>query len=1583
MKWVLMVAFWAVTSLAGEQPALKMHPFNKDWQVVINAATATTSTVWQAVTLPHTARLESVLPGNKMWMGDCLYRKVFFVSPEWENKRVCLNIEAAMHTAEVFLNEKRVASHMGGYLPFQADLSGLLAVGSTNELLIKLDNRETPDIPPGRPYSKLDFNWYHGLYRNVDLQVTDPLHITDPVAANLPASGGIFVTYPSVSPDSAAVQVQVHVKNDRSVSARFVVRCALAGQNVQSEPATLAPGEMSAYTLSLVVPAPKLWSPDAPHLYPLTTEIRTAEGVVVESQCLRVGIRSVTCKAGRFAINGRPMYLRGTNRHQEYPYIGYALPDSAQWRDAAMIKQAGFALVRLSHYPNSSAFLDACDYYGIVVMEPVPGWQFYKNGLFAERSLQMARDMIRRDRNHPACIFWETSLNEAKHPDAFLKQLHEIVGQEYPGALSASHINKFHDIFIPARQHTNGPKFWDEWKQGDKPIFTAEYGDWEYYADNAANFNQTGIKELKGEEINSRQRRSDGERRMLQQALNFQESHNQNHVCPSMIGDANWLFNDYSRGCAPDHCTSGIVDVFRLPKFVYYFYQSQRDPTDGILANPGVFIASYWTAQSSIPVRVFSNGDEVELLLNGVSLGRRKPDQDHFSRYLAHAPFTFPVKAFEPGELKAISYMGGRPVAQHVIRTPEKPARIRLVARLSGIPISRNSKDAFFVHAEIVDRNGTLVPDAALPVSFVTTEAELASPGQVNAEAGIATALLLSGGTDRPVVVQATAEGLESDSLVLLAQDTLRNTISLDGQWQIGQGVMDQVPEKFEHTVPVPGLVDLATPAFGDIGIKSGQRSAFWHPRTFTLDALPPVARRQQIITIHAARFTVLTPNCVRFEYQKDGKFTDEPTLFVNRRVINPVPFVQRFEGNATVIETSSIRIRYIPDGRAFHPGNLQVMIRKGTGWVEWTPGAKPFCNLRGPISTLDNVSGPVELPEGLLARDGWSVVDDTGKPIFVNDWIAPRPVERGLDWYLFGYGSDYKAALASLAAISGPVPIPRKHVFGSWYCRWFDYTEAQFRQIAEEYRQHDFPLDILVMDMGWHTQKDAKTGIGHFIGLGWTGWSWNRALLPNAEKLLADLRADGLFVTLNAHPHDGVRAHETCYPDFMRMLGKDPVKDEVPKFNAGDRTYMDAYFKAAHWPLEKAGVDFWWVDWQQDSKPGLEYVPGVPGLRHLPWLNHLYFTYSQTLGKRGLGFSRWGGWGDQRNPIQFSGDSGGCWEMLKFEIEFTLRSGNSGCFFWAHDIGGFFDGNDAELLARWIQFGAVSSSLRLHSYGNMDRRPWLWGPETERSARIAYHLRSQLLPYIYSSARQCNTKALPLLRPLYLEYPEQEFAYSHMNEYFFGEHLLAAPVTTKGEGVRKVAGQTLWIPEGTWFHWFSGESFVGPKTVFLKSTLDEFPLLVRGGTPIPLQPYTARMTTTPLTNLVVRCWPGKDGVMGINELYEDDGQSERYRYGDYAVTKLSYIRQGEHITIGVEPVVGTYQSQPLKRTVTIELPCVSPVVKVLSNDQAITAEYDRKTATCRIILPDRDIRSRLTIKVEVKSDLTRKDVRVPAASDP
>ena len=190
-------------------------------------------------------------------------------------------------------------------------------------------------------------------------------------------------------------------------------------------------------------------------------------------------------------------------------------------------------------------------------------------------------------------------------------------------------------------------------------------------------------------------------------------------------------------------------------------------------------------------------------------------------------------------------------------------------------------------------------------------------------------------------------------------------------------------------------------------------------------------------------------------------------------------------------------------------------------------------------------------------------------------------------------------------------------------------------------------------------------------------------------------MKDDHVYVVLNEHPHDGLRPHDDAYPMFIRDLGADTLKNGVPLFDAGNPEYMKAFMKHAHQESDQMGVAFWWLDWQQDYL--YPYVRGT-SMRHLPWLNKIYYDYSARNNLRGAGFSRWAGWGDHRHPIQFSGDAVANWELLRFEIDLTTTSGNAGCFFWAHDLGGFYGGDDAELYTRWTQFGLLNSSLRIHS---------------------------------------------------------------------------------------------------------------------------------------------------------------------------------------------------------------------------------------------------------------------------------------------
>lgn len=713
------------------------------------------------------------------------------------------------------------------------------------------------------------------------------------------------------------------------------------------------------------------------------------------------------------------------------------------------------------------------------------------------------------------------------------------------------------------------------------------------------------------------------------------------------------------------------------------------------------------------------------------------------------------------------------------------------------------------------------------------------------------------------------------------------------------------------------------------------------------------------------ARFQVLHPNCIRIEYAPDGRFNDAPTLFARERRVWDGECAVARNGGTLTIDTGAIRLRCTDDGQPLGPGNLSARIRRGPGWVEWRPGQPNCGNLGGTMSTLDSVREARPLPPGLLSRDGWFLLDDSGTPVLTRDgWVRPRGTGAAVDWYLFGYGADYRAAFQAFAAVSGPVPLPRRYCLGAWYSRYWPYTDAEFRKIVEEYRERDFPLDVMVMDMDWHI-NDARRAPGARAGKDgqvWTGFTWDRKLIPNPKRLLDWLHREGLFVTLNDHPADGVQPHEEMYAAFMRELDADPKTRETVPFDAGDRRYLEAFYRHTHAPHEQIGVDFWWLDWQQYRE-----TRSVPGLGNIQWLNRYYYEQSRRDGRRGASFSRWGGWGDHRHPIHFSGDAHTGWAMLAFEVPFTATAGNVGCFFWSHDIGGHCGGRNEESYTRWCQFGAFSAALRSHSTRDktMDRRPWHYPRWAENSMRRSFHLRSEFFPYLYSCAAQSCRDTVPMLRPMYLDDPETEEAYRNPQQYFFGDHLLVAPIASPGIGPRRLANQAVWFPPGAWYNVFTGERFEGPAERLVAADIDEFPLYARAGAPIPTQPYTPRMGSEPLRHLVVRLWPGADGETWQTELIEDDGLTEGYARGEQARTPLRYARRGDVHELAVGPTEGRFAGQTEQRRITLVFHEVARPDAVKTAGRPIKSGYSARERKLTVELDEWNIRAPLVVTVE------------------
>jgi alpha-glucosidase (family GH31 glycosyl hydrolase) len=365
--------------------------------------------------------------------------------------------------------------------------------------------------------------------------------------------------------------------------------------------------------------------------------------------------------------------------------------------------------------------------------------------------------------------------------------------------------------------------------------------------------------------------------------------------------------------------------------------------------------------------------------------------------------------------------------------------------------------------------------------------------------------------------------------------------------------------------------------------------------------------------------------------------------------------------------------------------------------------------------------------------------------------------------------------------------------------------------------------------------------------------------------------------------------------------------------FDITDPKFARAYFDILHHPKEEKGVDFWWLDWQQGTRSR------AANLDPLWWLNHLHFYDLGRDGKkRPFIFSRWGGLGNHRYPIGFSGDSVVSWESLAFQPYFTSTAANVGYGWWSHDIGGHMGGQeDGELFTRWMQFGVFSPILRLHSTYNayQDRRPWAFDSEVLRITRGAMQLRHALIPYLYSMAWRTTQQAISLVIPMYYAYPEADEAYRCPDQYFFGSELLVAPYLTPKNPETRLSRGSVWLPgtkETQWFNFFNGERQEGGKWVALFGELDDIPVFAKAGAIVPLGPRVAWGGVDHPAELNLILFPGADNRF---ELIEDDGSANPT--GDEHVCRTVFEQrwQENELQLTVNPVQGNPAIVPAERT--------------------------------------------------------------------
>lgn len=667
-------------------------------------------------------------------------------------------------------------------------------------------------------------------------------------------------------------------------------------------------------------------------------------------------------------------------------------------------------------------------------------------------------------------------------------------------------------------------------------------------------------------------------------------------------------------------------------------------------------------------------------------------------------------------------------------------------------------------------------------------------------------------------------------------------------------------------------------------------------------------------------RFTVISDGTLRLEYAPDGKFVDNKSFVAVNRLYPDVDYKLKSKGAWIEITTSKMRMRYKKNSGQFTGDNLVIEAVKGAFPFTWKPGVQQKGNLKGTYRTLDGMDGETQtqtwvadtkkgeqlkLEDGLLATDGWSFIDDSQGLLFDNDpdweWAKERPANGGQDWYFMAYGHDYKQALKDYTLFAGKMPLPPRYAFGYWWSRYWLYSDKEFRNLIDNFNTYQIPLDVLVVDMDWHYTEKGKGG--------WTGWTWNRDLFPNPQGFLKYLKQNDLKITLNLHPADGVAAYEENYTEMAKDMGVDPeTKKTIPWVNS-DKKFIRSMFKNILGPMEKDGVDFWWLDWQQGM-----FDPKMKNLSNTWWINYAFFSDMEKRREtRPMLYHRWGGLGNHRYQVGFSGDAVISWKSLDFQPYFNSTASNVLYGYWSHDLGGHIGSQiDPEMYTRWLQFGALSPIMRTHSQkgAKLNKEPWVFNKEYCDIIRETIRQRYVMAPYIYTMARKGYDDGISLCRPMYYDYPENKEAYEFRNEYMFGDDVLVMPVTAPVEN--DYAQVRVWLPEGEWYEWHTGALLKGNQIVERSFAVDEYPIYIKAGAILPMYLDNVMNLNGNDEEVAVTFFPG-GGDTAEFKLYEDNGNDKNYA-SEYAVTKLSSVRNGNEQTLVIGKREGAYKDMPLAR---------------------------------------------------------------------
>lgn len=655
--------------------------------------------IWHEVTLPHTNKQ---LPYNyfdeREYQFISTYRRSFSICPDNKDSRVFIDFDGVMTYAEVYVNGNFVGSHEGGYTPFSCEITDVVCLDDQNQVVIKVDSTERADIPPFG--NVIDYLSYGGIYRDVNLRIVDPVYIEN-----------VFAKQQNVLNTSRELVLEVYLHNTLAHDLEIELEARLQKGNIIAENYQIVQLRGLSSTCHYLhinnIKDINLWHIDDPNLYEIEVLVKNG-GKAIDKFITKIGFREAIVKADGFYLNGKKLKIRGLNRHQSWPYVGYAMPKRVQRRDADILKhELHLNTVRTSHYPQSKHFLDRCDEIGLLVIEEMPGWQHIGDLQWQNIACKNLRAMIRRDWNHPSIFLWGVRINESPDDHNFYTKTNRIAHELDPtrqtcGVRAYRRGEFLEDVYTINDFSHDGGKL----VLADQKAMTG-FSHYVPYILTESNGHMYPTK------------RFDHEERIVEHSLRHIRVMSSAGADPHIAGSIGWCAFDYNThyqfGSGDRICYHGVMDMFRIPKFAANAYRSQVNPEiDPVLQPITLWARGERSIGGVFPLTIFTNCDAVEMKVDGKSLGHYYPDSTNYPGVeyppivITHAPKIFGQWGCHWYSGEFIGYYQGKPLINR--QFAKNPVLKDMEIKADDLQLQADGMDMTRVVFKLVDQFGNLLP---------------------------------------------------------------------------------------------------------------------------------------------------------------------------------------------------------------------------------------------------------------------------------------------------------------------------------------------------------------------------------------------------------------------------------------------------------------------------------------------------------------------------------------------------------------------------------------------------------------------------------------------------------------------------------------------------------------------------------------------------------------------------------------------------------------------------------------------------------------------------------------------------------